>query len=151
MVHLEFLPWSRIPDLATAWQVVRAADRPNGGLTVDAWHYSRSGPDRGAAALHPGRRPSSASGCCWTAPAVAGADPLQATLHERLLPGDGELDLRALLADLREAGAGAPISMVFSDALHALYTEGRGPVGRGVASRSLAPADRQTSPRRQGQ
>ena len=45
LVHLEFLPWSRIPDLATAWQVVRGADRPNGGLMLDAWHYFRSGPD----------------------------------------------------------------------------------------------------------
>ena len=38
-------PWSRIPDLATAWDVVRAADRPNGGLMLDAWHYFRSEPD----------------------------------------------------------------------------------------------------------
>ena len=53
------------------------------------------------------------------APAVAEADPLQATLHERLLPGDGELDLRALLADLREAGAVAPIGVEGSPTLHA--------------------------------
>ena len=45
LVHLEFLPWSRISDLATAWQVVRAADRPNGGLMLDSWHYFRSDPD----------------------------------------------------------------------------------------------------------
>jgi sugar phosphate isomerase/epimerase len=42
LVHLEFLPWSRIPDLSTAWEVVRRADRPNGGLTIDAWHFFRS-------------------------------------------------------------------------------------------------------------
>ncbi|MGP8060892.1 MAG: sugar phosphate isomerase/epimerase family protein [Acidimicrobiales bacterium] len=45
LVHLEFLPWSRIADLATAWQVVDAADRANGGLAVDAWHYFRGRPD----------------------------------------------------------------------------------------------------------
>ena len=55
LVHLEFLPWSRIPDLATAWQVVDAADRPNGGIMLDAWHYFRERPRRRAAALHSGR------------------------------------------------------------------------------------------------
>ena len=43
LVQLEFLPWSKIPDLEAAWSVVRQAGEPNGGLTVDAWHYFRSG------------------------------------------------------------------------------------------------------------
>jgi sugar phosphate isomerase/epimerase len=89
LVHLEFLPWSRIPDLATAWQVVRAADRPNGGLMLDAWHYFRSAPDGALLRSIPG---ASILG----RPAVrragdARGEPLHATLHERLLPGDGEL------------------------------------------------------------
>jgi sugar phosphate isomerase/epimerase len=119
VVHLEFLPWSRIPDLATAWRVVNAADRPNGGLTVDAWHYFRSGPDGELLRSIPGASILGVQLC--DAPAVAEADPLQATLHERLLPGDGELDLHTLLADLRAAGAVAPMGVeVFSDELHAL-------------------------------
>src|SRR6476620_10193867 len=43
LVHIEFLPWSRIPNVAAAWEIVRLADRPNGGLLVDAWHFFRSG------------------------------------------------------------------------------------------------------------
>ena len=35
LVHLEFLPWSRIPDLATAWQVV-ACGRP-----AQRWAHAR--------------------------------------------------------------------------------------------------------------
>ena len=62
LVHLEFLPWSRIPDLATAWQVVNAADRPNGGIMLDAWHYFRGAPD-GALLRSIPARPSSASSC----------------------------------------------------------------------------------------
>ena len=89
LVHLEFLPWSRIPDLATAWQVVRAADRPNGGLMLDAWHYFRSSPDGALLRSIPGASILGVQLC--DAPAVAEADPLHATLHERLLPGDGEL------------------------------------------------------------
>jgi len=44
-----------------------------------------------------------------------------ASLHERRLPGEGELDLGALLGTLREIGAGAPVGVeVFSDELHRL-------------------------------
>jgi sugar phosphate isomerase/epimerase len=135
VVQLEFLPWSRIPDLEAAWQVVRTADRPNGGLTVDAWHYFRSGPDRELLRSIPGASILGVQLC--DAPAVAEADPLQATLHERLLPGEGQLDLRALLADLRAAGAAAPIGVeVFSDTLHALAPEEAGRLA-GASLRAL--------------
>src|SRR5262249_61387056 len=43
LVHLEFLPWAGIPDLAMACEIVRGAARPNGGLLVDSWHLFRSG------------------------------------------------------------------------------------------------------------
>ncbi len=119
LVHLEFLPWSRIPDLATAWQVVAAADRPNGGLMLDAWHYFRGAPDGALLRSIPG--PSILGVQLSDAPAAAEPEPLHATLHERLLPGEGELPLPALLADLRAAATDAPIGVeVFSDALHTL-------------------------------
>jgi sugar phosphate isomerase/epimerase len=125
LVHLEFLPWSRIPDLAAAWQVVREADRPNGGLMLDAWHYFRSGPDGTLLRSIPGASILGVQLC--DAPAAAEANPLHATLHERLLPGDGELALGTLLADLRATGATAPIGVeVFSDELHALDPEAVG-------------------------
>jgi sugar phosphate isomerase/epimerase len=135
LVHLEFLPWSRIPDLSTAWQVVRAADRPNGGLMLDAWHYFRSGPDRKLLRSVPGASILGVQLC--DAPATAEPDPLHATLHERLLPGNGELDLVGLLADLRATGTAAPLGVeVFSDALHALEPQ---EVGRmaGTSLRSV--------------
>ncbi|MGE0306290.1 MAG: sugar phosphate isomerase/epimerase family protein, partial [Acidimicrobiia bacterium] len=40
--HLEFMPMSAVGDLRTAWDIVRAADRPNGGLMFDTWHFFRS-------------------------------------------------------------------------------------------------------------
>jgi sugar phosphate isomerase/epimerase len=135
LVHLEFLPWSRIPDLSTAWQVVRAADRPNGGLMLDAWHYFRSGPDRELLRSIPGTSILGVQLC--DAPATPETDPLHATLHQRLLPGDGELDLVTLLADLRATATTAPLGVeVFSDTLHALDAE---EVGRmaGASLRSL--------------
>jgi sugar phosphate isomerase/epimerase len=132
LVHLEFLPWSRIPDLATAWHVVDAADRPNGGLMLDAWHYFRSDPDRELLCSIPGSAILEVQLC--DAPATPEADPLHATLHERLLPGDGQLPLSTLLADLQATSTAAPLGVeVFSDVLHAQAPED---VGR-LAGESL--------------
>ena len=36
LVQLEFLPWTLVPDLATATEIVRLADRRNGGIVIDA-------------------------------------------------------------------------------------------------------------------
>ncbi|HEX4435151.1 MAG TPA: sugar phosphate isomerase/epimerase [Acidimicrobiales bacterium] len=119
LVHLEFLPWSRIPDLATAWQVVHTADRPNGGVMLDAWHFFRSGSDSELLRSIPGESLLGIQLC--DAPETPEPDLLHATLHERLLPGDGELALATLLADLRATGTTAPLGVeVFSDVLYAL-------------------------------
>ena len=54
LVHIEWLAWSRIPDLATARRIVELADQPNGGLCVDTWHLVRSGDTTGDLATVPG-------------------------------------------------------------------------------------------------
>lgn len=41
LVALEFLPWSDISDARVAWGIVRQADRGNGGILIDSWHYFR--------------------------------------------------------------------------------------------------------------
>jgi sugar phosphate isomerase/epimerase len=135
LVHLEFLPWSRFPDLAAAWQVVRGADRPNGGLMLDAWHYFRSGPDGTLLRSVPGASILGVQLC--DAPAAPEPEPLHATLHERLLPGQGALALPTLLTDLRATGTAAPLGVeVFSDALHALPPEEAGRMA-GLALRAV--------------
>ncbi len=62
LVHIEWLPWSKIPDLAAAFRIVQLAARPNGGLNIDAWHLVRSGTGveqlRGGARLVDPRRPA---------------------------------------------------------------------------------------------
>lgn len=119
VVQLEFLPWSRIPDLQSAWRVVQEADQPNGGITVDSWHYVRSHSDTGLLRTLPGDRILGVQ--LSDGPLRAESDPIHATLHERRLPGDGAFDLHALLADLREINALAPLGIeVFSDDLRAL-------------------------------
>jgi len=119
LVHIEFLPWSRIPNVATAWEIAKLADRPNGGVLVDAWHYFRSGADAAGLRAVPGERVLGLQ--LDDGPVRPEADLPTASLHERALPGAGELDLVGLLRTLRDIGAAAPIGVeVFSDELHAL-------------------------------
>ncbi len=119
LVQLEWLPWSKIPDLGTALEIVRRADQPNGGLNVDAWHLVRSG--GGAAEL--GAVPGSlvVGVQLDDGPLQPEPDLVDATLHRRSLPGQGEFDLVGIAAALLDNGTAAPIGVeVFSDDLHRL-------------------------------
>jgi sugar phosphate isomerase/epimerase len=119
LVHLEWLSWSRIPDLATALEVVTLADRPNGGLNIDTWHCARSGTSAADLLAVPGERVLAIQ--LDDGPAEPEENLIEATLHARLLPGEGAFDLRGYLASLRAIGASAPIGVeVFSDDLHGL-------------------------------
>jgi sugar phosphate isomerase/epimerase len=118
LVHIEWLPWSRIPDLGSALEVVQAAGARNGGINVDAWHFVRSGTTLDELRKVPGELVLGVQ--LDDGPAAAEADLMHATLHDRALPGEGEFDLVALLRALRDIGATAPIGVeVFSDDLHA--------------------------------
>ncbi|HLI73195.1 MAG TPA: sugar phosphate isomerase/epimerase family protein [Acidimicrobiales bacterium] len=135
LVHLEWLAWSRIDTLAVASEVVRLADRPNGGLTIDTWHCARTGVSAHDVAALPGAAVLSIQ--LDDGPAAAEDDLLHATLHERRLPGEGDFDLAGYLGALVKIGAVAPVGVeVFSDALHA-----QGPM---VAARRAAQATRAT-------
>jgi sugar phosphate isomerase/epimerase len=119
-VHLEFLPWSKIGDLETAWKIVRDADEPNGGIALDSWHYFGSAGDGSLLSTIPGNKVTSIQ-LSDRAETAKGSDPLHASLHDRLLPGDGCLDLTSLVESSRMIGADAPIGIeVFSDTLHGL-------------------------------
>ena len=119
LVHLEWLAWSRIPDLTTALAVVTLADRPNGGLNIDTWHCARTGTKPADLLAIPGERVLAVQ--LDDGPADPERNLVEATLHQRLLPGDGAFDLYGYLNALRQIGADAPIGVeVFSDELHAL-------------------------------
>src|SRR4051794_3125569 len=55
-VQLEFIPFTFIHDIATGWDIVRTADRRNGGLEFDTWHFFRGTPDYRTLATVPGDR-----------------------------------------------------------------------------------------------
>jgi sugar phosphate isomerase/epimerase len=121
LVHIEWLPWSRIPDLATALAIVQSAGAPNGGLNIDAWHLVRAGVRLDELAMVPGDLILGIQ--LDDGPADPEANLIEATLHDRQLPGEGEFDLVGLVRALVATGATAPLGVeVFSDELH-----GRGP------------------------
>jgi sugar phosphate isomerase/epimerase len=106
LVHVEFWPGSAL-DLATAAAVVQAAGRPNGGLLVDTWHLARTPDGDDLLGTVPGDRLLAVQ--LSDSPRVAGPEPeyLRATMQDRLLPGEGALDLVgvALRAVVRAARA----------------------------------------------
>jgi sugar phosphate isomerase/epimerase len=119
LVHLEWLAWSRIPDLATALEIVTLAGRPNGGLNIDTWHCARTDTRAADLLAVPGDRVLAIQ--VDDGPADAEENLIEATLHARLVPGEGAFDLHGYLTSLHRIGASAPIGVeVFSDDLHAL-------------------------------
>ncbi len=120
LVHLEALPWSRIPTVTEAMAIVEAADRPNGGVMVDAWHLFR-GHESPASALDAVRRLDGSRVFAVQladGPVEVEADLVQATLHHRLLPGAGSFPLVELVRALDSIGSTVAVGVeVFSDDL----------------------------------
>ncbi len=118
-VTVEFMPFSTIKDLATAWNIVRAADRKNGGLTFDTWHYFRGTRDDELLRSIPGEKIFRVQ-LADARKAVEGS-LMNDLLHHRLPPGDGTFALTPLLTILdRIKGLRSVGPELFSDASDAL-------------------------------
>jgi sugar phosphate isomerase/epimerase len=103
-VCVEFLPWSGLPSLAAAWDLVRPLSA-DVGIVVDAWHWQRQpgGPCPDVLAGIPGERIAYLQLC--DAAAQPGPEPMDETMNGRLLPGEGVVDFPTLLAGLDGIGA----------------------------------------------
>jgi sugar phosphate isomerase/epimerase len=98
---LEFMPWTKVPDAPTALRIVTAAAQPNGGVLVDALHFARSASSLADIAAIPRRRLHYAQICDAPAEIPATMEGLIHTARcERLLPGEGGIDLASLFAAL---------------------------------------------------
>jgi sugar phosphate isomerase/epimerase len=117
-ISIEFLPWSGIPDLETAWQIVETSGAENAGLLVDAWHWQRQpgGPCPDVLRRIPPDR-FKIFQICDAAPEPQG-DPIMECLKDRRLPGEGAVDLVGLVKLFEEIGAEPIIAPeVFNEAL----------------------------------
>jgi sugar phosphate isomerase/epimerase len=101
-VQLEFMPMSAVTDVATAWAIVGAADRDNGGIVFDTWHFFRGSPEYSALRRVPGGRIFAVQ--VADANAEVQGDLGEDTFHRRL-PGDGALDLVGVMGTLDDMGA----------------------------------------------
>jgi sugar phosphate isomerase/epimerase len=99
---LEFMPWTAVKNAAEARHIIELAGAPaNGGILVDALHFGRSATTLDDIARLPRAWLHYAQIC----DASAGIPPTnEALIHtargERLLPGDGGIDLAGLFAAL---------------------------------------------------
>ena len=96
-VDLEFMPWTRVPNLAAARRIVETAGEANGGVLIDALHYDRSDTTLDEIAAMPRQRINYVQFC----DGPADYDPSDAGLIEiarraRLMPGEGGIDLAGL-------------------------------------------------------
>jgi sugar phosphate isomerase/epimerase len=148
VVHLEYLPWSAIPDPRTAAEILERADRPNGGVLVDSWHHFRSGSDDGALRSVPPERVVAVQ--LNDAPQQPEDDLVDECLHRRLVPGEGAIDLVGLVQLLDEMGSEAPIGVeVMSDEVFALPAKDAakrvGDATRGVLAAARGERRRETT------
>jgi sugar phosphate isomerase/epimerase len=118
VVSLEFIPGTGIPDLATAQRICQIVSEPNLGILLDTWHFARCGgtpeqirelPPGAILALQLNDR---------VAPRT---DEVYRPMTGRLLPGDGELPLAAILRAALENNPGLDVELeVFNAELHSL-------------------------------
>jgi sugar phosphate isomerase/epimerase len=113
---IEFMPGTSVPDIATTLRVVQEADRPNGGLCVDNWHYMRGNRDEAALWMLPADRVVVLRLSDGTERPRSDVY-FDETLNYRELFGDGEWDMKALLDSLWASGVTAPISIEVLSAL----------------------------------
>jgi sugar phosphate isomerase/epimerase len=89
-VELEFMPILGVPDLATAWDIVRGATRNNSGLMLDTWHFVKSGSSIELLRSIPGEYLGSIQLSDGYAD-LRGKDLFEDMIQWREFPGEGEL------------------------------------------------------------
>ena len=100
-MDLEFMPQSEVRDLAAARRVLEAARQPNAGVIVDALHVSRSRTPMAEIAALPPQWLHYAQICDGPAEIPSTQAALNhAARRERLMPGEGAIDLPAIFAAL---------------------------------------------------
>jgi sugar phosphate isomerase/epimerase len=107
-VPIEFVPWTAIPDLATAWEIVETSGAENGGICLDMlhWHRQPGGPNPELLARIPGHHVQYVQVADAPAAVPASRDEyLAQAMSARPVPGTGEVDIPAVLAGLDAIGA----------------------------------------------
>ena len=99
---LEFMPWTEVKDAKSALRIVQNAGMPaNAGILVDALHFGRSSTTLDDIRAIPRQLLHYAQICDAEAGLNFSTEQMVHTARcERLLPGDGNIDIRGLFAAL---------------------------------------------------
>jgi 4-hydroxyphenylpyruvate dioxygenase len=109
----EAVPWGRVRTYDHAWRIVERADHPALGLCLDSFHVLASGDDPAGIDQVPGAKVFHVQ--LADAPRLD-MDVREWSLHYRMFPGQGSLDLAGFVSQILAAGYAGPIALeVFND------------------------------------
>lgn len=98
---LEGMPWTAVNTVKENLAIVEAVNQPNAAVLIDALHFDRSDSSLDDLKLIPASRINYIQVCDANKIENPTLEQLIHTARdERMLPGDGEIDLRAMLAAL---------------------------------------------------
>lgn len=118
-ITLEFMPFTAVPSLVEAFEIITAVNRENGGILFDCWHHHRSGGTAQGLLDIPGEK--------IFAVQLDDAMPepmdnvVEETLNYRLLPGEGCIDLKTTLQNMQASGTRVAFDVeVFKESLRSM-------------------------------
>jgi sugar phosphate isomerase/epimerase len=107
-VAIEFIPFTAIPDLASAWRIVRDSGAGNGGIVLDMvhWYHQPGGPNVELLTQIPADQIHYVQ-VCDAVPATppSAGEYMAYAMGGRRPPGEGVVDIPGLLGVLESMGA----------------------------------------------
>lgn len=98
---LEFMPWTAIKNIADAMELIKAANHPAAAILFDALHFDRCGSSLDEIAAIPRDKINYVQICDGPRPFdTAGPAMMSLARTARLVPGDGGIDLPAIIKRL---------------------------------------------------
>lgn len=104
VIGLEFMPYSGVPDLASAWNIVKEADCENGMLILDTWHWARANMTAADLEGIPAEKVVSIQICDVLERRYPDTILRDESMHDRLCPGTGWGDTEGFLRALKAHG-----------------------------------------------
>jgi sugar phosphate isomerase/epimerase len=104
VIGLEFMPYSGVPDLASAWNIVKEADCENGMLILDTWHWARANMTAADLEGVPAEKVVSIQICDVLERRYPDTILRDESMHDRLCPGTGWGDTEGFLQALKAHG-----------------------------------------------
>jgi len=104
VIGLEFMPYSGVPDLASAWNIVKEADCENGMLILDTWHWARANMTAADLEGVPAEKVVSIQICDVLERRYPDTILRDESMHDRLCSGTGWGDTEGFLRALKAHG-----------------------------------------------